>query len=752
VKKHFVGFSFLGLLLATLTSVAEITQAVTTVNPVLVDQSATRSLGNSLEEFDGVAAMINEVEDRRRRVVYTAYPSSPTHGAQHGFVHVTNGSAAFSKTDVIINSAIPIVIRRAYSSLRHEDPEFGKSGWKLTISERIVPRDDGARLEYIYGNTTGVTLTNRGRIESALIAATSDIVKIDFEIGQSAEVVLRTGITKVFEISDLEYRLRSVSDRNGNSLEFKYSDGRLISIDSSDGASVDFSRDSHGRLMAIEDADGRSIEYSYDDIGLLRYVVDLRSEIWSYNYDQNELLSAAVTPLGTTDLEFSYDAERRVRSAVVNGYSNTYSYSAQITRAVDESGRATVFESNADGATKKVTNHLGTITEIETDDIGRPSTLLRNDKVVSEINYRSKGKSQHASRQSIIGPEASSRAYVVEYDRAGRVESLRSDRGDNIYTVKQYDRGLVPKHVVYSDGTSSAAKLDGAGNLDNYKSADGLSFRINWSGSDATVRLGKETAELNFDPQGKLVGLRMPDGMEAAFEYDPGGLRTKTRAANGVVIDYFYDSSGSLFYTEAGLTDETRESFSYEIDKNQRLRSVVGSGIRGHLDLDYNLDGRLLRVDSSVMNDMSFLYDDMGRLEAVLANGYPPLEYKYDVGEPDIVVQLDNRTSTVFNQQFEIDDFASRFAVYYTRVTPASHGVITYDDGLAELMPSIDPDRWTPHQYIDVAVANTKIASLFGDLETGLQSFSMPSSRFFIPPEYWSVNCCICICDRCEIP
>ena len=38
----------------------------------------------------------------------------------------------------------------------------------------------------------------------------------------------------------------------------------------------------------------------------------------------------------------------------------------------------------------------------------------------------------------------------------------------------------------------------------------------------------------------------------------------------------------------------------------------------------------------------------------------------------------------------------------------------------------------------------------------GIGAFSTPSNRLFVPAEYWSVNCCICLCENpefeCYIP
>jgi uncharacterized protein RhaS with RHS repeats len=252
------------------------------------------------------------------------------------------------------------------------------------------------------------------------------------------------------------------------------------------------------------------------------------------------------------------------------------------------------------------------------------------------------------------------------------------------------------------------------------------------------------TATLRFAPAGHLVEVTLPDGRNANFEFATGGLRSSTSTSDGIEIGYHYDPSGALVYTETGKGESVPDTFSYEIDSAQQLRAIRGTGVSGYHEFSYTNAGRVLRIESSVINDMSFLYDDAGRLETVVATGLPPLSYRYAEGEPDLVAQLDSRTSAVFGQHYEVDDYGDRFSVFLTRTRPSALGTISYDDRVGELRPAIDPQRWTPHEAVDVAVANTKLEALFAADGTELASFSMPSNRFFVPAEFWSVNCCFC--------
>ena len=138
------------------------------------------------------------------------------------------------------------------------------------------------------------------------------------------------------------------------------------------------------------------------------------------------------------------------------------------------------------------------------------------------------------------------------------------------------------------------------------------------------------------------------------------------------------------------------------------------------------------------------------------SDAQPALEYRYAPGEPDIVAQLSARALPAYNQQREINDFGSRFDVRLTRVRPASIGLFTDDEVSQEITLASDPSRWNPAAYLTRSVAALKVDDLLGEDPRGVGAFTTPSNRLFVPAEYWSVNCCICLCQNpdldCYVP
>ena len=128
----------------------------------------------------------------------TRYPLfAATYGVMHGFVHVTNGSVALARTDMVVDRALPIVFRRGYSSTRGTSEDFGSAGWRLTTTSGSTAARPAPTCIAMAMVTT-VTLSADGRIASDLERFLSDVSSVS--IGSDGQVIVatRTGLTKRF--------------------------------------------------------------------------------------------------------------------------------------------------------------------------------------------------------------------------------------------------------------------------------------------------------------------------------------------------------------------------------------------------------------------------------------------------------------------------------------------------------------------------------------------------------------------------
>lgn len=691
------------------------------------------------------AQFVADVADRSRRVIYSAYPVSAQRGVVRGFVHVTDGSAVLARTDLVVDAAMPIVLRRAYHSQRTQSKDFGKSGWHLAIVEYIERDRESGALQYVYGNGAVLDLGRDGRIQSELAAYLSDVLDVRLVSNSAIRVKTRTGVRKDFSLVRNIYCLVAVTDADGNRLELRYSpQGALRRIDTSDGRWLTIERDGQGRVSTVRDSSQRTVSYTYDQAGRLSEMTDTGEHAWRYTYDAGNRLVSTTTPNDYVDVEFQYDALGRVSMSRAHGVRTAFGYpDASTTIATDKLGLVTTYLAGPSGLTTQVTNPLGIKTSLRLSRSSLPLTLTRNDVRIADFvpHQRDRGRIARAT----LLDSRSGESYLTTYDASGRVVAVDSAAGG--YRVEEYGPRLIGRRTVFADGSKEEIRFDRRGELQRLEKRDGgvLTFAREgdrWSIDDGAQR----KLELRFNSRGQLAAATTPEGYTLNFGYNDLGLRESTDASYGAVVRYQYDASGSLFHSASGFTSTDQvPAHTYLFGIDHRIDEVRGSsGDRHHYV--YGEAGELLSLRSSVLSrDVLFSYDELGRLAKVEYEGKSVKHY-YAPGEADIVARAGVRTLPVFNQQREITEFPSRFEASLTRIRPASMGLLTYDEVKHELAVAADPVGWTPAAPIVRSISALRIETLLKDKVSGLQSFTIPSNRLFVPREYESVNCCICMC------
>ncbi len=698
------------------------------------------------DKLEPAAQFLADIYDRPRRVIYTPYAVSAQNGIVRDFVHLSDGTAVLSRTDLVVDGPLPIVFRRAYHSARTTSADFGTTGWRLTIDEQIT-RGKGDRLEYVYGNGRHLELDKSGRIESAVHGYFSDIDEVRIVDHTNIDVLSRTGLTKSFKRSGDVFRIATVVDEYGNRLDFQYSPrGRLSRVESSTGTWISVARDKLGRVKGVQDSHGRSVRYGYDPDGRLGTVTDAGEQVWQYEYDAAQRIIATTTPNGVVDMEFEYDESGRVAQSRANGWRSKFEYLGERTVVTDPRSLKTTYRAAASGVTVEVVNPLGTTTEVRLAPNGLPLALVRNGKPM--VQFSTEANDQVVPRNAQFTSYADGEAYRIQYDARGRLTQVSSATAGRLLAAEYYGAGLIPARVAHADGSLEAVEFDERGELRRFAQRDGnaLTFERHgprWRIEDSSSR----KLELEFDGPGRLVKVTTPYGHALTFGYNDLGLREVTEASYGARVRYQYDASGSLFHSV--VTDGVREmpAYTYVLGADQRVEGVSASTGELH-DFIYDERGLLTVVRDASGEEMKFAYDELGRLKKVQAHtADAPLEYEYAPGEPDIVAQLSHRKIPVFNQQREINDFPSRFDAGLTRIQPAVLGLLSYDELTNELTIAADPTRWEPMAHLSRSLAALRIEAVLADQQYGLPAFSTPASRFFVPREYWSVNCCICYCE-----
>jgi YD repeat-containing protein len=287
--------------------------------------------------------------------------NGPSDGPQSGNndgggdpIDMGTGLFVYSKTDLILNDLIPIVLSRSY---RHNDPvsrSFGVGTGMpydmflvgdnntfpegYTFQDLILPH--GGRIHF--QRTSPCTGTN-GYCDftNAVYEHTSSATDfygaiLKFQNCSPSGIWTLTkkdGTVYCFPDSDASNNGRTAApnglrDRYGNSLIFTR-DGshNLTQISTPNGRWINFTYDAGNRITQAQDNIGRTVTYSYDAGGRLTRVVDANGGTWNYTYDAFSQMTSIQDPRGIFYLANQYDQNGRVvRQTQADNTSFGFSY------------------------------------------------------------------------------------------------------------------------------------------------------------------------------------------------------------------------------------------------------------------------------------------------------------------------------------------------------------------------------------------------------------------------------------------
>ena len=323
-------------------------------------------------------------------------------------------------------------------------------------------------------------------------------------------------------------RLEEIRDSHGGSERFEYeARGHVAAIHYADGSTDRFDYDELGRLSAAANASA-SIEYEYDSLG--RQVVrrqgdfELRAEVdvaahtvsWHWPEDVSACHEANIGPsralvYGGRRIEFDHDESGRpIARRFSNGLRESYRY--------DRRDRVTGFA--LEDATRTLLDRSLTY------DQDRLATLEDRGHELAAVAYDSLG-------------------HLVRLD-GSPAEFYRFDERDN----------LIGSHRV-----PEAHVLNG----DQLRTAGERSYTYDQRGRVVTIHDGDRVHRLDYDAKGQVTRVRLPDGGEVSYAYDPFGRRLRKTFAggerDGTRIEFYWD--GNSLAKEEVWRHETRERECY---------------------------------------------------------------------------------------------------------------------------------------------------------------------------------------------
>ena len=157
-------------------------------------------------------------------------------------------------------------------------------------------------------------------------------------------------------------KIQRVEDRNGNPIQFTYTNGLLTRMTDPAGRHVNFSY-TDGKLTSITDWASRTTTYTYTGDDLTQEVGPTGATI-RYAYNANHQMTSITDPEGNV-VSYTYDANGRTLTKTYLGdKTTTYTYDTdnRKTTVTDPLGNTTVYDYDAAGNITKVTDALGNAT------------------------------------------------------------------------------------------------------------------------------------------------------------------------------------------------------------------------------------------------------------------------------------------------------------------------------------------------------------------------------------------------------
>ena len=524
------------------------------------------------------------------------------------------GEESFSHTDFTLPGVIPLDWTRTYCSNFTGNEEGGPLGprWTTPFSARFDLMPDAQTLQYhdASGRSLTYPLLQVGQMKEDLIEGMS-IVRISDDL---ISVTRGQEMLELYERHGERFELGMIRDRNGQGFGLSYTDGLLVSISSSAGATVGFKHDALGRITeAFELDEGKPARalarYGYDDAGDLIEATDENGASWKYTY-ANHLITRYTDRTGRgMNVEWNgtgADA-KAIHEWADDGTFETrlrWDDHQRLTYVTDALGNETRFHYDGLGYTtrieypdnteewffrdeaKNVVKHAhpeGEVEYFEYDDRDNLTMRTGKDDRTTYFVYDT-----HDNLTGIQDPE--DHRWQRYYDSNGRVTEAVDPLGR--VTKYRYNKAGLPIAITDPKDGEKQIEWRSDGQLASYTDCSGKTTR--WT----------------YDPRGRLIAMQNPVGETTQYEYEAGHLGAvvqpdKTRET------FERDAEGRLLAHTDALERRTHYRYTAAGLISKRINPLGDE-----LTYVWDAAGRLTELCNENASRHSFAHDSMGRLTA----------------------------------------------------------------------------------------------------------------------------------------
>ena len=492
------------------------------------------------------------------------------------------------------------------------------NGWSL-----------GCELSYVQTDTSVIIVQGDGRKDEFLASGSSYVAPAGVFGTLTTEnggFLLTTKEGVKYRFADASHRkVTSITTRSGNTENYAYEGGKL---------------------MSITDAAGRAIRFHYTDTLLTSITTSFDSRTWAYAYDTVGNLVSRTDPKGMT-LYFDYNAQNRLTSLTdADGYTTTITYNLEGTAH-------RVQTANTDKSIRYEPTSNQTIVVDYVDENNAQFTTYRWDnqgRVVSKTGNccgMSNSYVYDADNNVISITDANGHTSTYTYDERGNKTSSTNAFGQTEYytyndqnKVTSYTdrRGNTTTYTYDADGNLTQAEdplhhtsqytYNEYGQMLTSTDANGHSQTRTYDqyGNLATITdaLGNVTT-MAYTEAGLIATITEPTGAVAHYTYDGTEHLTAVRDALGNTQSMQYDGRGNTTVTADALGRTTTNVY----DENSRVISKTES-LGKVSTISYNARGNVLQTTDAIGGTMRYFYDDRNQLTEVIDAAGDTTRYAYD--------------------------------------------------------------------------------------------------------------------------
>ena len=368
-----------------------------------------------------------------------------------------------------------------------------------------------------------------------------------------------------------------------------------------------------------------------------------------------------------------------------------YTDKSQLTSVTDAKGNITSQVIDANNLRPSSVKNAANVTQTITWDpnIELPSRILLSGKLETNFTYNASG--QLLTRSEVDRTTAgngTTRATAYTWGTGGRLMSINGPRNPASYggvddiTSFTYDASGNRLTMTNALGhVTTYSNYDGNGNPGLVTDPNGVSttFAYDGLGRVKTITVKHPTTasldavtSLDYDVEGRIVGMTRPSTAKLNFDYDLAGRLLAVRSDDGERIDYTYDAMSNVLSETVKRTNGTQSrSISRTFDELGRmLTETLGPGRTTSWAYDKN--GNPTQITTPRTNALTQAFDALDRLTTVTAPAAGTTTNTYD-SQDNLASFKDAKTITTT----------------YTR------------NGFGDIIKEVSPDRGTLNYTYD---------------------------------------------------